>query len=254
MNNMLTRFLSMGLMATLFLSSCDKDEDRVTMNMKAAPKLTASATTAGLVRANAANNAVTYSWSAADFGYQAAVAYTLQFAKAGSNFASNVYEVNVGQALSKTFTVEELNNVYTGVDCNSANKLTKLDVRVRASISPAIGSTSALSSIEATPYPAQALPADAWGIIGSATAGGWDRDTDMTYDFCTRTWKITIALTGDEFKFRANDKWDLNLGDDGNDKELEPNGANIKSPGPGTYEVVLDYNAKPKAKYTITKK
>lgn len=51
------------------------------------------------------------------------------------------------------------------------------------------------------------------GIIGSATPGGWDADTDMTQDPAdTSLWTINIDLTDGEVKFRANDAWDINWG------------------------------------------
>jgi hypothetical protein len=47
------------------------------------------------------------------------------------------------------------------------------------------------------------------------TPFGWNSDTPMTYDATTNTWVInSIILTADEFKFRANDNWDINLGGD----------------------------------------
>lgn len=49
------------------------------------------------------------------------------------------------------------------------------------------------------------------GIIGSATPGGWDSDTDMT-DNGDGTFSINIELIDGEAKFRANDSWDTNWG------------------------------------------
>lgn len=49
------------------------------------------------------------------------------------------------------------------------------------------------------------------GIIGSATPGGWDTDTDMT-DNGDGTFSINIELIDGEAKFRANDSWDTNWG------------------------------------------
>ncbi len=85
------------------------------------------------------------------------------------------------------------------------------------------------------------------GLIGDATPGGWDADTDLTSeDFVV--WKGTIALKGSgELKFRANDGWDINLGGDINN--LVGNGNNIATPGEGNYEVVLDLSKLP---YTAT--
>ncbi len=49
------------------------------------------------------------------------------------------------------------------------------------------------------------------GIIGSATPGGWDSDTDMT-DNGDGTFSLNIELIDGEAKFRANDSWDTNWG------------------------------------------
>ncbi|MEM9527999.1 MAG: RagB/SusD family nutrient uptake outer membrane protein, partial [Bacteroidota bacterium] len=79
-----------------------------------------------------------------------------------------------------------------------------------------------------------------FGLIGSATLGGWDADTDMTYDADQGAWVLTTQLTGgNEIKFRANDLWDLNYGDDSADGLLEENGANISVARDGTYEIKL---------------
>ncbi|RMG69970.1 MAG: RagB/SusD family nutrient uptake outer membrane protein, partial [Bacteroidetes bacterium] len=88
-----------------------------------------------------------------------------------------------------------------------------------------------------------------WGLIGSAT-GSWDVDQNMTFDPAEGAWTITIDLTGDEIKFRANDGWDLNYGDTGADAILEEGGDNIAIPGSGTYIVKL-YLTSPSYTYSI---
>lgn len=51
------------------------------------------------------------------------------------------------------------------------------------------------------------------GIIGDATPGGWDADTDMTKsDSDPNIWTITLTLLEGEVKFRAEDAWDVNWG------------------------------------------
>ena len=54
--------------------------------------------------------------------------------------------------------------------------------------------------------------ANRWGIIGSATAGGWDSDQNMSWNAVGGVFTATINLTVGEMKFRANDDWGLNLG------------------------------------------
>ncbi|MEM6719255.1 MAG: SusE domain-containing protein [Bacteroidota bacterium] len=91
-----------------------------------------------------------------------------------------------------------------------------------------------------------------WGLIGSGTPTGWDSDNDMTYDPATQTFSITIDLTADEIKFRANDAWDWNYGDTGADGLLEVSGDNIPVPQAGNYTVVLDLSNPREYTYTLT--
>lgn len=64
-------------------------------------------------------------------------------------------------------------------------------------------------------------PADfPWGIIGAATATGWDADTDLTYLDWADTWTGMFYLTADVFKFRTDETWT---------NELNPNNINLTS-------------------------
>lgn len=75
-----------------------------------------------------------------------------------------------------------------------------------------------------------------WGIIGDATANGWDSDQDMTWNAEKHCWCATITLTDGTIKFRANDGWDINFG--GNPNNLSAGGDNIPVTA-GTYDVDL---------------
>ena len=79
----------------------------------------------------------------------------------------------------------------------------------------------------------QLTPITGIGLIGPAQAGGWDTDTDLTYNPETRAWEGTIELAADEFKFRANDGWDINWG--GTLDNLTQNGPNLKIETAGKY-------------------
>jgi len=84
-----------------------------------------------------------------------------------------------------------------------------------------------------------------WGVIGDATIGGWDADQDMTYDVENMAWTITTELTPGEMKFRANDDWPLNFGDNEGDGILEQNGANIVISEPGNTLVTMKLGTPP---------
>ncbi|TRX02478.1 SusE domain-containing protein [Flavobacterium gawalongense] len=95
--------------------------------------------------------------------------------------------------------------------------------------------------------------ATAWGIIGDATPAGWGGSTAMTYNKVAKLWTVTATLSQAEMKFRANDAWDINFGDDGANGSLEYGGANIKVPSAGTYTITLDLSSPRNYKYTLTK-
>ena len=88
-----------------------------------------------------------------------------------------------------------------------------------------------------------------WGIIGDATAGGWDSDQDMSWDADNNVLTATLDLTAGEIKFRANDGWDLNYGDDGPSGYLNAGGANIVIAEAGNYTITLNLGV---ANYTYT--
>lgn len=79
--------------------------------------------------------------------------------------------------------------------------------------------------------------ANRWGVIGDATPGLWDNDTNMTWDPVNRAMTATIALTAGNIKFRANDAWVINLG--GSLDALTQGGDNIAITSPGTYVIRL---------------
>ena len=93
-----------------------------------------------------------------------------------------------------------------------------------------------------------------WGIIGPAQAGGWDADTDMTWNAEKGCWYAAgVTLTAGEMKFRANDGWDINVG--GEFGNLVENGGNIAVEA-GTYdiELYLERTTKDNAYAVLTKK
>ena len=86
--------------------------------------------------------------------------------------------------------------------------------------------------------------ATTWGLIGSATPGGWDTDTPLNYDPATGLYTATVTLTAGEIKFRANSDWGINLGASlAGEGYLDYGGDNIQVPSAGQYLVTLDLRA-----------
>lgn len=89
-----------------------------------------------------------------------------------------------------------------------------------------------------------------WGIIGSATAGGWDAETPMSFDAAENILKITADLEEGEMKFRTH-TWDDNFGLSDDEGVLAHDGPNIPIGEAGNYTITLDFKTPGQVKYTI---
>ncbi len=90
-------------------------------------------------------------------------------------------------------------------------------------------------------------PIESIAIIGDATVGGWSEETKMTPSEDLLTWTLKTTLTNGEFKFRANNDWNIYLG--GSLDNLTMDGANITAPVTGEVTITLDLSSLP---YTAT--
>ena len=87
-----------------------------------------------------------------------------------------------------------------------------------------------------------------WGLVGDATENGWNGPDMEMYETSNDVYELYADLLGNQMKFRFNEDWGQNYGDDGADGSLNSGGANIVIPGDGVYHVVLDLNTN---SYTI---
>jgi starch-binding outer membrane protein SusE/F len=331
----------------LFFASCEKDETKTLLALGDVPALTSSASTLVLVQADGAKEAVTFTWTAMDYGFQAAPQYTLQMTPKGGNFVTAVStEVTLpNTAFTKKFTVSEFNKEVLKII--PASLASDIEVRVKSEIAGVENQYSNVVAMKVTPYrdiinypslwvagnhqgwdPKTApkissksndkiyegyvnfgnagpefklvkgndwsfgdygsaggnklgnggpnltltstgyyrviadinkmewsnLKIDSWGVIGSATPGGWDSDTNMTYDAATGLWTARMNLVGgQEMKFRANDGWDVNFGDNKADGVPDYGGDNIKIKDSGNYTITLDLSVGGNYSYTLKK-
>lgn len=86
---------------------------------------------------------------------------------------------------------------------------------------------------------------ESMGLIGDATAGGWDAETPMEYDAATNTYSVTTTLKAGGYKFRANNDWSYSIGSNG---AFEGGDNYAFDKADGEYKVVLDVNSHP---YTV---
>jgi len=78
-----------------------------------------------------------------------------------------------------------------------------------------------------------------WGLVGNATQNGWDGPDMEMYQTATNQYAIYADLNDGEMKFRFNEDWSQNYGDNNSDGTLDPGGDNILISA-GTYYIELD--------------
>lgn len=237
--------------------SCTDDvKDREAVSTSTAPTLKSPTSLTLVLDKNIPNDlATTMVWDYAAYdGTATVVNYSIEFAAAGTNFASPTV-VATTTSKFKNFTVDELNTA--ALDAGFAPFVaSSIDVRIKSNVGStgSLPQTSNFYTLTLTPYPAWPN----WGIIGSATPTGWGSDTNMDYSLSTHLYSITMHLTtGGAFKFRLDDGWATNFGDNGNDLSLEANGADIPVSVEGDYLIVANFSSvtigsMPAKTYTIT--
>lgn len=354
MNPIIKSSLYITVLAMLF-ASCKKDLPIVTLDpgKAAAPALTSTESNLVLLEARQNNTAVVFNWTKPSYNFNAAFIHTLQFARAGTNFASPVNE-SIGAELTKSYTEKAFNALMLSLGLK-AGQAGDIELRVRSVMNDSVAPLySNIQAMTVTPYsleqflyvpgdyqgwsPASAeiirsaeknnkyegfvfFPSDKsqefkftdapdwnngifgdeanpnngkitspgnnfkvasdgywrinadfvaktwtsvktnWAITGDATPNGWPdpnnvagtMDQDMTYDAANKNLTITLNLTAGKFKFRANDGWDINLGDNDANGSLEYGGADITIASDGNYTITLDLKDGA-GKYTYTVK
>lgn len=234
------------IILVMALVSCEKDETRLVVIPGAAPVLSTSTATPALKLEDASKEAVKFTWTAADFNYAAGVTYTLQLAKKGTDFKETV-DFNAGPALSKTYTVADLNTALLRLGI-AAGSRGDLDVRVRASVSANVATlTSGLASVSATPY-LVIIEYPSLYVPGGYQGWSPDKAPKLASVKDNKIYEGFVNFTdATEFKFTDAPGWDKGIyGDegDGTTKKIASPGNNFKVPSGGYYLLKADLNDK----------
>ena len=199
----------------------------------------------------------TFTWSAADFGYQSATTYTIQIDKAGNNFATpiNAGETNLTEA---DITVGEMNNFLLSSGA-LPDVEASYDVRVIATVHADVETlVSSIIEMKITPfekviiYPTVYVPGNYQAASGYEADWSPDKAPELSSVKSNEKYEgyVYMANGNNEFKFTDGPNWDLNWGDTGADGTLDQNGDNILAPDAGYYKMNVDLNA---MTYTILK-
>ena len=226
-----------------FIYSCD-DVERVYYNDAAETVLSLSDDNLVLNEENAANEILTLTWTEPDFGFSAAALYSVQIDVQGGDF-SNPQIISVGGAFDKTFTVEELNAKLLSLSM-LPNEEGVASFRIKATLSEYQEIYSNTVNITVTPYSSLLDLSTSLGVVGSATPGGWGNENILDLPFyttaTTNVYVAYVTLRNGEIKFRNNNDWSENWGDDGADGTLDSYGANI-AVSAGTYKIEVNFSS-----------
>lgn len=235
--------------AALFfgLFACENELDPQVPSDAVAPELIGDYTgTYELKQSQETETFLDLVWSQADFKINVVNEYSVELDLATADFTNPVILATTKDT-TKTLTVNDFNLALLDLGVTAG---TAADVKIRIMANNHLASQT--QEMNAKGY----FSVIAWGIIGSATAGGWDADTDMEYipadvndpeNTTNSSWVITTDLTSGEYKFRYNDEWDAPVGGNlgggyevvnGTDLVLESGGDNNKITE-GNYTITL---------------
>ncbi|WP_272022288.1 SusE domain-containing protein [Olleya namhaensis] len=234
---------SITLLALLFvLVSCD-DNELTTLNSDVNTELSVSEQTLVLTEELAETEVLTLNWTDPDYGFNAAANYKILIDFTGGDFSAP-QSISAGSDLVKILLGQEINSklLSLGIVPNTA---TDIDFKIQTTFSEGTVFTSNVKTVNITAYSSLLDLSTNLGLVGDATPGGWDAGTDRPildvpfYTTSTPNQYVAYATLRDgEMKFRKDNLWTENYGDDGADGSVEPNGANIPVTA-GTYKITV---------------
>jgi starch-binding outer membrane protein SusE/F len=244
---MIRKYIALLGLSVLFLQSCEDEAFGPVLKRGAAPTITAPAANATFVlqENQAAQPFGTFTWTSADFGFEAGTRYTLEMDLAGNNFAAAIPlgAVNALQITNKT--IGEINAVLINKNIAGGTP-TDVQIRVVASVGDDVDPLiSAPVTLRITPFESTVVYPQLQ-VPGSYQ--GWAPTDNNTVIFSAGFNKkyegyVYFPNAGTEFKYTDGPAWDVNYGDDGANGTLEKNGANIVAADAGMYKLNVDLTA-----------
>jgi hypothetical protein len=139
--------------SSLLLLACKKDITQTVKTDGTAAIITLTPSTVVLTSAKANDTVATFAWSRADFGFKAAVNYTVEIVKTGNPFSAAKI-VSVASAVQLKYVGAALNDAAIGLGV-VAGTTAVLDIRIKSSLSDAVYIYSPVSKMTITTYQAE---------------------------------------------------------------------------------------------------
>ncbi|HVE61529.1 MAG TPA: SusE domain-containing protein [Chitinophagaceae bacterium] len=269
------KYLFSPLVLIAVFASCEKDENRITLESSTPPVLTASSTTPMVLSiANVDNFALRFNWTNPQYRLTTGISshnvtYTLEVDTAGANFSNPLkQEVSISNDLSKEFTVKELNNFFISTRLNLLENIPhNIEFRLKAAISGGAAAVySNVIKITITPYldTKYPVPANLY-ITGSATPASWQcgcNEPELLSQKFTKvnayTFRLTIPLSANNsyLFLPVYGSWSAKYGGIGsnntnnvNGDDFRPGGSDLKAPAVSRpYTITVDFK---EGKFTV---
>jgi len=276
MKTLFNKLFIIGVLA-LLLNACKKDETQAMLSATVSSSALAVNPNTAIVLDSTKNSttAVTFTWGATNFGFSAAVTYTLQFDTTAAGSFSKTTDVVLGQNLViQAYTVKDFNTLAIQTLGLSAAAAHKINVRLKSDVNQNNGSVSSIASVYSagvsvtvTPYsvkPVPVIPAPAnLYLVGDASAGGWNNPVPVPsqqftpidaygYVFGLIT---QLSSTGSYLFLPVNGDWSHKYGGSsatGGSLLVDGGVPGSNTPAPsasGLYYIVVDFV---KGSYTVT--
>lgn len=273
----ISNFVFLFLLLTALVWSCKKDEHKNYFDGGTAPILTANSTAIALSYANAANDAVTFSWTNPNYQFTTGissqnVSYVLEIDTTGANFTNpNRKEVAISQDLSQTISIATFNDYLLNQLVLAPGKNHNLDIRIKSTLTnSSVPLYSNVLKFTVTPYaiPPKVVPpasGNLW-IVGSSVASGWTNPLVSPYDVSQKFTRVSETLytiivpliggSANGYKLlQINGDWNTQYHAldgtvvSGGDFELKNSDPQFPSPAAsGTYKITIDFQ---RGKYTV---
>jgi hypothetical protein len=169
------------LIGISFFLSCTEEERDPQLYLLGSPLVSSPAGTKTylLSEANAASVAETFTWSAANFGFPAAITYSLQFAQAGTSFAKPINMVTTGN-LSFALKGSEFNQQMLAQAFKGGSQYA-MEGRIKASVGTyAAPQYSPVFTFNVIPFEMKLPPIY---LLGDATLNEWDNNKAQVMSF-----------------------------------------------------------------------
>lgn len=239
----------------LWMVSCEKDDDQVTLNEINQSKLSSDKTAVVLSEIISDNTAISFTWQKSQFSVAVVPTQQIEFGIKGQNFKKSVTYDFENNATSGNITHGGLNSLMFNLGA-TPGVINDIEVRLKTAVGTATFYSNVIN-VKITPYtpnpdityPKINVPGSYAGAAGYAnwTPGSSPNlfSPEKNDKYRGFIWINTVTGAEDgKYKFAINQDWPGNKGDDGTlTGKLKADGDNIKAPAAGTYYIKVDWAA-----------